>query len=168
MSQITAKLSQLRGFFIVYFAVQLVVDIVLGGDLMRESWGSGRGRWMAHLQLSRGAFFTLTLLVAGLIFALGLWLFQQLSQKKNWARIVLLVVAWLTVADALLSLLFTSGTAGFLPWLYKLAPGLDWRRAILIDRIKDFLGLLFWGYLIFVLQVNRDVKSDFFRPPIPK
>jgi hypothetical protein len=45
-----------------------------------------------------------------------------------------------------------------------LSPGLDWQRVLLVDRVKDFLGLLFWGYLIYVLQINAEVKRDFLEP----
>jgi len=165
MSQISAKLSQLRWLFIVYFAVQLLVDMVLGWDFARVAPGTGRGYGLGRLQLSHGVLLTLTLFGAGVLFVLGLWLFQQLLRKKNWARVVLLIVGWLTVVDALLSFLFTSRATDFTTWLHNLAPGLDWQRALLVDRLKDSLGLLFWGYLIYILQVNPEMKRDFFQPP---
>jgi hypothetical protein len=155
----------LRGLFIVYFAAQLIVDIVLGWDLTRGTLGSWRGYGMGHIRLSQGGLLALTLSGAGVLFALGLWLFQQLLRRKNWARVVLLIVGWLTAIDAPLSLLFTSRATGLTPWLINLAPGLDWQRVLLVDRVKDLLGLLFWGYLIYVLQINAEVKRDFLEPP---
>jgi hypothetical protein len=74
---------------------------------------------------------------------------------------VLLVVGWLTVADALSSFLLTSGAAGFMSWLDSLEPGLYWPRVVLIDRTKDFIGLIFWGYLIYILQFKPEVKHEF-------
>ena len=161
MSQVTTKLHQLRGFFIFYFVAQLFVDVVMGWDLARVSLGRGRGFGPGRLGFSRGAFLMLTLLFAGVLFALALWFFQQMIQRKNWARIVLLIVGWVTVADALLSWLFTTQAGGFTPWLFSLVPGLDWQRALLVDRVKDFLGLLFWAYLIYVLQFTLEVKRSF-------
>ena len=167
MNQITAKLSQLRRFFIIYFSAQLIVDIIIGWDLIQVGLGSWRGYGLGRLQVSRGAFLPLILFVAGVQFALGMWLFRRLLQHKQWARVILLVIGWLTVADALLSFLFTSGTRGLVPWLNNLVPDLDWQRALLVDRIKDFLGFLFWGYLIYILQFNAKVKRDFLQPPQP-
>ncbi len=164
MSQIDSKLSQLRGLFIIYFAVQLIVDFVLGWNLAREELGRGRGYGLGRLHLSRGAFLTLVLIVASFLFALGLWLFGQLLRRKNWARVVLLIIGWLAVADALLSFLLTSRAMGFMPWMHSLEPGLDWHRVVLIDRTKDFLGLIFWGYLIYVLQIHPEVKRVFLEP----
>ena len=100
MSQTTAKLTQLRGLFVAYFAAQLIVDIVLGWDLTRGALGSWRGYGLGGLRLSQGGLLVLTLSGAGVLFALGLWLFQQLLRRKNWARVVLLVVGWLTAIDA--------------------------------------------------------------------
>jgi hypothetical protein len=165
MSQNTARLTQLRWLFVVYFAAQLIVDIVLGWDLTRAALRDGHGFWLGHLRLSHGGFLTLIFLGAGVLFALGLWLFHELLRKKNWARVVLLIVGWLTVIDALLGFLITSRATGFTPWLRDVVPGLDWQRALLVDRIKDFLGLIFWGYLIYILQVKSEVKRDFFPPP---
>jgi len=68
------------------------------------------------------------------------------------------------VIDALTSLLLTSRTPGFSSWLSGLNLGMDWHRLMLIDRIKDLLGLLYWGYLISVLQFNAEVKRGFLEP----
>jgi len=164
MSQIDAKLSQLRGYFIICFVAQLIVDFILGWDLIRNERGGVRGYGLGRLNLSSGTLLILALIIAGILLALGLWLFRQLLLKKNWARIVLLVVGWVTVADALSSFLITSGVGGFMSWLDSLEPGLHWPRVVLIDRTKDFIGLIFWGYLIYILQFKPEVKREFCAP----
>lgn len=163
MSETTAKLSRLRRLFVIYFAAQLVVDLALGWDL--AAGPLGRGSWLGRWHLSQGAFLALVLLTEGALLAVGLWLFQLLLKRKNGARVALLIVGWLAVIDALSSWLFSSQTAGLTPWLNRLEPGLDWPRAILVDRVKDLLGFLFWGYSIIVLQLNAGVKRDFVNPP---
>lgn len=163
MNGTTATLSRLRWLFVIYFAAQLIVDLALGWDLAAGALGRGfgLGRW----HLSQGAFLTLILLTEGALLALGVWLFQQLIKRRNWARIVLLIVGWLAVLDALSSWLFSAQTAGLTPWLNRLEPGLDWHRAMVVDHVKDLLGLLFWGYSIVVLQFNAGLKRDFVNPP---
>ena len=165
MSQTTAKLTQLRGLFIAYFMALIIVDVLLGWDLIRGSLGSWRGYGLGLFRFSQGGILALTLSGAGVLFILGLWLFRQLIRRKNWARVVLLIVGWLTAIDAPFSLLFTSRATGLTPWLINLAPGLDWQGVLLVDHVKDLLGLLFWGYLIYVLQINAEVKRDFLKPP---
>ncbi len=161
MSRFMEKLSRLRWVFVVYFFVLVGIDIVVGWK-MAGGWqgsfaGTGLDRWWS----TYWAFLLFYLLVSGVLLALGLWLFGRLPQKKNWARVVLLIVAWLTVMDAISTWLFTSGNEGFLPWLASLAPGLDWHKAFLVDRIKDLLGLVFWGYAIYTLQLDREAKREF-------
>ncbi len=164
MSRITAKLNQLRVFFIICLAAQLLVDIVMGWDLIPASSAFRRMHELGSLRLSCGSLLAIALLTAGALFALGLWLFQQLLRRKNWARIVLLVIAWLIVIDAVTSWLFTSWAMRLNPWMSRMAPGLDWHQALRVDRVKDFLGLLYWGYLIFVLQFDAAVKGEFLQP----
>ena len=165
MGRFAEKLSRLRWAFVVYFVILVGIDTVvawkMAGGWLGSFPGTGLGRW----RLTYWAFLLVYLLVAGLLLALGLWLFGRLPQRKNWARVVLLVVAWLTVLDAISSWLFTSGTSGFLPWIAGLAPDVDWHLAFLVDRIKDLLGFVFWGYAIYVLQVDKEVKGEFQTPP---
>jgi hypothetical protein len=33
--------------------------------------------------------------------------------------------------------------------------------AFLVDRLKDLLGFVFWGYAIHTLQVDREVEREF-------
>jgi len=161
MSRFKEKLSRLRWVFVVYFFVLVGIDIVVGWKMTGGGLGSFSGSGPVRSRLSYWAYLLLYLLVSVILFALGLWLFGRLPQRKNWARVALLIVAWLTVMDAISTWLFTSGNEGFLPWIASLAPGLDWHRAFLVDRIKDLLGLVFWGYAIYTLQVDREVKREF-------
>jgi hypothetical protein len=161
MGRFTEKLSRLRWAFVIYFAILVGVDVVAGWKMSRGWLGTWTGGW----KLSTEAFLAVFFLVSGLLFALGFWLFSLLLQKKNGARIVLLIVGWLAVLDALSSWVFTSGSGSFGSWLAGLAPGLAWQKVFLVDRIKDFLGLFFWGYAIYVLQVDKEVKREFLALP---
>lgn len=158
MSRFPDKLSRLRVAYVVYFAVLVLVDVVAA---WRMAGGGGFGGGVGRPGLTYGAFLAIYLPVSAVLFALGLWLIGTAARRKNWARVVLLVVGWLTVIDALFSLLFTAGTPQFARWLGGLVPGVDWARAILVDRIKDLLSLAYWAYLVYVLQFDPDVKGEF-------
>jgi hypothetical protein len=60
-----------------------------------------------------------------------------------------------------------SPTADMNSWLSRLVPGLDmdWRKLLLFDRIQKVCELLFWGYLVSVLQFAAGVRKEFFPPP---
>jgi len=84
--------------------------------------------------------------------------FYFLLDKRYWARIVLLIIGWLAVIDFFSSML--SSTAG-IELLNRIDPSTNWDAIIQIDRVTDFVGLLFWGYTIFILLFNTDVKKLF-------
>jgi hypothetical protein len=86
-------------------------------------------------------------------------LFYFLLNKKNWARIVLLIVGWLAVADVFASLMFSLNINQILKYFGSYT---DWNKLLLLDRVTDILGLFFWGYAIYILQFNSDVKRIFF------
>jgi hypothetical protein len=99
---------------------------------------------------------------------LGLGLFHFLLEKKNWARVFLLIVGWINVIDAVSGLLFHTEASRFLSY-FKI--GIDWDRILYLDRVTDILGLIYWGYAIVVLQFTSSVRQEFFAPPaasVPK
>ena len=44
-------------------------------------------------------------------------------------------------------------------------PEMDWEKLLQFDRIQKIFELLFWGYLIAVLQFDHAVRDEFFPPP---
>lgn len=155
------KLSRLRLYFIIYMVVKTVVDVTLigfNGDLIRDINFYGLG----NFSLSQGSIFILVCLVDVILFALGLWIFHFLLRKRMWARIVLLIIGWFTVLDALSGLLLHSETVRVLSRMFGTT---DWNRLILIDHLTDILGCIYFVYLIIILQFTGDVKQIFVPPP---
>jgi hypothetical protein len=103
-----------------------------------------------------------------LVLILAWLVFGQLLQRRNWARLLLLVLGWLAVLSAVFSLLTASQLTEMSGWLARLVPGidLDWERLLRFDRIQKVFELLFWGYLIAVLQFDRAVRAEF-QPSAP-
>ena len=88
-------------------------------------------------------------------------MFKYLIELKPWARVILLVVAWVAVLDAVFGILFASIIPAFTG---QIDFGVDWHRIVLIDRITDILGLLYWGYFIYALQIRPDGRQMFTVP----
>jgi hypothetical protein len=80
--------------------------------------------------------------------------------------VLLLVVGWLTVVSAVFSLLTSFQVSEMTGWLTRLVPelDLDWEKLMQFDRVQKVFELLFWGYLISVLQFNHAVRDEFFPP----
>jgi hypothetical protein len=67
-------------------------------------------------------------------------------------------VGWLAIADALAGVLFYSQISSMMT---RVADTPEWNQLLVIDRVTDILGLIYWGYLVYVLQFNNKVKQNF-------
>lgn len=152
------KLYQLRGIFILYMAAKTVVEIALGSNITLESLGGGHFSWFGDLFTSSTALSIISIVGNAILLLLGLGLFYFLLHKANWSRILLLIVGWLNIADALLGILFRSQISRMMTQMVDTP---EWNQLLLIDRTTDILGLIFWGYLVYVLQFNGRVKQSF-------
>ena len=156
------RLIHLRTLFIIYMLAKTVVELVLGSKICLDSVDAGGMSWLIHILGSRLALPFLTIFGNGILLLLGLALFTFLIRKQNWARIVLLIVGWINVIDAVSGMLFYSQASRFLSYFNV---GIDWDQLIYMDRVTDILGLIYWGYVIIVLQFNDKVKQEFCAPP---
>ena len=144
------KLHLLRLYFIIYVIVKIIVDIVLGSYITNDT--------ASYLKISPTVIYTFTVIINFILFLFGLLFFYFLLKKRNWARIVFLIIGWLAVLDFTSSLFLSSKIGELLNHIDRLA---DWDSLILIDRITDFISLIYWGYAVYILQFNNEVKNIF-------
>jgi hypothetical protein len=144
------KLLRLRLFFIIYFTIKIIVDIVDGCQVASESFG--------FLNMSPTNVYIYSIGINLLFFALGLLLFHLLLKGRNCARVVLIIIGWLAVLDFIFGLLLSSKVGEFLASIYPLE---NWNTLILIDRIADLLSFIFWSYAIYILEFNGEIKRMF-------
>jgi len=153
------KLFRLRGIFVAYYVLKSLVGAVVAWSLLQPmvDWHFDRPGW------SISSLTIFSLMAAGVILVIAWLIFNQLLLRKNWARVLLLVIGWLTVASAIFSLLASTHLGDTGAWIVRLAPEMDWERLMNFDRVQKVFGLLFWGYLISVLQFDPELKAEFFR-----
>jgi hypothetical protein len=144
------QLSRLHLFFIIYFIIKIIIDVTAGSHIPGEATN--------YLNISPKTLYTLGIGINVFLFLIGLLLFYFLLEKRNWARIVLLIIGWLAVLDFFSGLLFSSKSAELLAYIDRTT---NWNAIILIDRVTDFVGFIFWGGAIFILQFYTDVKKIF-------
>jgi len=144
------KLSNLRLYFIIYFIAKVIVDVAFGSHITSDA--------TKYLNISPVVFYGFAIIINLFLFLIGLSLFYFLLEKRNWARIVLIVLGWLVVLDVVSSLVFSSNISEILTYIDRT---MDWNRLILIDRVTDLVGLVFWGFAIYILQFSNDVKKIF-------
>jgi hypothetical protein len=168
MSSTSVKLQRLRGWFVVYFLLKSVVGAVVAAIVLKPAYfqhlaGSGLGNF------SNASLLAFSLMVTALILAVALIVFAQLLRLRNWARVLLLVIGWLTVISAVFSLLASSQLNQMGSLMFRLLPDLDWEKLVNFDHFQKVFEFLFWGYLIAVLQFDDEVRKEFyFQPPAEK
>ena len=89
------KVHQLRGFFIIYILGTFAIEMFLGWRVARDALEEGDLWGIHNFFIPPGFLLMLIVFFTGIILALGLWVFSKLLLRKNWARILLLVVGWL-------------------------------------------------------------------------
>lgn len=166
MSSPAIKLYRLRGWFVLYFALKSIAGAVVAAIILKPGHFGGPGRF-GWRGFSAGSLLFFSLMVAAVILAIALLIFGQLLLRKNWARVLLLVIAWLTVISAVFSLLASARISDMGPWIAQWLPDMDWQELMQFDRIQKVFELLFWGYLISVLQFDAEVRKEFFAPAPP-
>ncbi len=164
MSGTSVKLYRLRGIFIAYFVMKTLAGTVVAWSLLRPLAGEHVG----SMEWSVNSLTFFSLMVAAAILVVAMLVFGQLLLRRSWARTLLLIIGWLTAISAVFSLLASSQITNLSAWIAHWAPGmdLDWEKLLQFDRVQKVFELLFWGYLISVLQFDHAVRDEFFpRPP---
>jgi hypothetical protein len=153
------KLQRLRGIFVVYYILKSIAGAVVAFHILRPVAGfHGLRGW------SPGGLAVFSLTVMAAVLAIALFVFARLLELRNWARVLLLVIGWLAVIGAFFGLLMAAPGLEMSSWLRRLLPGLnlDWQQVIQFDRVQKVFELIFWGYLIAVLQFDGEVRKEFF------
>jgi len=160
MISASIKLYRLRGWFVVYFVLKSVAGAVVAAIILKPIQHSQLGR-LGWRNFSPASLLFLSLVVTAVILAIALFIFGQLLQRRNWARVLLLVIGWLTVLSAVYSLLAFTQYKDAGSWIAGWLPEWDWQKLVNFDRVQKIFELLFWGYLIVVLQFDEAVKKYF-------
>ena len=102
--------------------------------------------------------------VVALLLGLALLLLEALVQRRPWARMVFLVVGWITAVGAGLDLLTVRGSAALF------GPSLDvepdgWLALQVATMFTKSVDLVFWSWVLYTLQARQDVRDAFIPAP---
>ncbi len=159
MDAIQVTLRRIRGWFIVWFVVESAAGLAIAVYVVEGLRHHSMIGWSMA-----GATPEVTLIsgIAVLAVLLGLaWTaFQALLRFRPWARIVILVVAWLTTADAALSLLTMPASAALLGLGLGIAAE-QWSLIQTATILTKSVDLLFCSWVIYTLQFTPAVRGAF-------
>jgi hypothetical protein len=159
MDAIDVALRRIRGWFIVWFAIQSVAGLAAAVYVVE---------WLRHAPVIRRAMQGTTpdvTLIAGiavvaLLLGLALLVLEALSHRRPWARLVMLVIAWITAVGAGIDLLTIPGAAALLGSRLDLAAG-QWSLLQATTMVTKSVDLVFWSWVIYTLQARQDVRDAF-------
>ena len=162
MDPVRTKLRRLRNWFTAWFVVEAVAGTAAAAYVLE---GMRYLPWPRHMGAASTVEFTVGagILVSAVLLFLALLVFDALLDFSPWARLVLLVLGWLTVGSALLNLLLFRSSSALLGSLagFGGAPGSALTAASLLS---DAVNLLFWVWVIHTLQFDREVRDVFLAP----
>ena len=159
MDAVHALLRRIRDWFLVWFVAEAAVGTVAAAYVLD---GMGRHPLLRYATGGAGAAGTV---LAGIIVSLALLLLawvvlEALLDFQPWARMVMLVIGWITVLSAAFNLLTLPASAALLGSLVGLMDG-DWSWLFAVSAIARLADLAFWSWVIYVLQVNPAVRHAF-------
>jgi len=166
MDEIRRALQRLRDWFLVWFVAEAAMGTAAAAYVLDG---------MSHHSLLRyatGGVGAPGTILAGIVVSLILLLFaiavfDALQRLQPWARVVMLVIGWITVVSAAINLLMLPASAGLIESVVGLTDG-DWSALVAISALTELADLVFWSWVIYVLQMNPTVRDAFCSPaPLP-
>jgi hypothetical protein len=101
--------------------------------------------------------------VSLVLLLLAMAVLDALQRLQPWARIVMLVIGWITVVSAALNLLMLPASAELLESVVEFTGG-DWPALMAASALTKLADLVFWSWVIYVLQMNAAVREAFLCP----
>jgi hypothetical protein len=156
MDTVYSTLRRLRDWFFVWFGIEAVAGTAAAAytldGLRRHSLlrHSTVGTVLAGLGVS-----LVLLIIACLVL-------EALIGLRPWARVVMLVVGWITVVSAAINLLALPASSALLAPLVRLRSG-DWAALLAVSALTKAADLAFWSWVIYELQMNQTVRAAFGR-----
>jgi hypothetical protein len=161
METTTERLQRLRVWYVAYSLFNLVFGTWASVMVVATLRRSDVPFQEVLESVPDGAIIAWSLFVGGAVLALGLLLFHHLVLRKPWARVIMLVIAWLTGISSLLSLISSCGLYAPSGWLMQIMPGVDWAMVGLFSTVANLSSLAFSVYTIRVLQFDDTIRQEF-------
>jgi hypothetical protein len=162
MDAVHAVLRRLRGWFLVWFTVEAVAGTAAAAYVLD---GMSRHSVLRYATGGVGAAGTI---LAGLAVSFALLLLawavlDALLDLRPWARMVILVIGWITVISATINLSTLPVSSAWLKSLVSLMNG-DWAALAAVSVLTRTADLVFWSWVLYTLQANPAVRHAFLHP----
>ena len=159
MDAVQSALRRIRNWFVIWFIAEAVVGTAVAASVLDSM---GRQPFLRYALGGAGASVTILagLGVSLVLLLLALALLEALQGLRPWARLAMLVIGWVTVASAVFNLLAFPGASALLESVALIGGG-NWVALAAVSLLTKAGDLLFWSWVIYVLQVNPAVRGAF-------
>jgi len=159
MDAVQVLLQRLRNWFLVWFVAEAIMGTAAAVYVLE---GMGWHSLLRHVAVGFSAEGTIlaAVVVSLILLLLALTVFRALLDFRPWARMVMLIVGWITVVSAALDLLTLPGTRSILNPIVMLT-GDEWLALVAVSVLTKAADLGFWARAIYVLQMNTAVREAF-------
>jgi hypothetical protein len=159
MDAVHTRLRRLRDWFLVWFVAEAAAGSAVAAYVLD---GMGRHSLLRYATGGVGAAETiLAAAVVSLLLLLLAWaVLEALLNLQPWARMMMLVIGWITVVSAALNLLTLPASVALLESVVQIMGG-DWSVLVVASALTKLADLAFWSWAIYVLQVNPAVRAAF-------
>ena len=159
MDAVHALLRRLRDWFLVWFVAEAALGTAAAAYVLD---GMGRHSLLRYATGGVGAPGTILAgIVGSLVLLLLAWaVVEALLDLQPWARMVMLVIGWITVASAAINLLTLPASMAFVEPVVELMGG-DWTVMMAASALTKLADLAFWSWVIYVLQMTPAVRGAF-------
>jgi len=159
MDAVQTTLRRIRDWFLVWFIAEAVAGTAAATWVLE---GLGRQPLLRHALGGVGAAGTVLagVGVSLVLLLLAMAVLDALQRLQPWARIVMLVIGWITAVSAALGLLSFSAASALLDSLGVL--GADRSDALAaVNLLTKAADLVFWAWVIYVLQLKPGSREAF-------
>jgi hypothetical protein len=165
MNVVQTALRRIRNWFVIWFIAEAVAGTAAAAYVLE---GMGRQPFLRQALGGVGAVGTV---LAGfgvslVLLLLAMAVLDALQRLQPWARMVMLVIGWITVVSAALDLLVLPGGVALLESVAILGGG-DWETLVAVSVLTKAGDLVFWAWVIYLLQLKPGVREAFARPCAP-
>jgi len=154
------KLQNLQYGFTVFYLLNLFVGLAVTSLLLSEGIPGVSyhfSGWLPGVSLGYG-------LTAGLVMLVPAWLvYSWLRQGRPWARILLLIIAWVEGAGGLFSLVFLP-LIFKIPVMMRLVPSAFNEMVLAAGIVTNLLKVAFAVWFIWTVQIDPEVRRYFLLP----
>jgi len=162
MDAVHALLRRIRDWFLVWFVAEAAMGTAAAAYVLD---GMGRHPLLHYATGGVGAAGTvLAGIIVSLVLLLLAWaVLEALLDVQPWARMVMLVIGWITVLSSALNLLTLPASAALLESVVRLMGG-EWSVLMAASALTKLADLAFWSWVIYTLQMNPAVRGAFLHP----